>query len=105
MSPHPPQPEQLELSIIESDSVDKTSELHQSFFSIAMKNRVDKDGLFQQMPPQLSVPLEAGEQTGIAVKIGQRALDGQALGKVSRKLWDRKGQRPIRRSECTELQR
>ena len=84
MSPRLPQLEQQELSLMERNSVDDISELHQSFFSIAMKDQADKDDPFQLMPPQLSVPLETGEQTGISIEIGQQTPDGQPLVKVIR---------------------
>ena len=85
MSPRLPQLEQQELSLIEKrSSVDDISELHQSVSSTAMKDQADKDDPFQLRLPQLSVPLARGEQTGISIKFGQRALDGQPLAKIIR---------------------
>ena len=84
MFPRPPRLEQHELSLTESDNVDNVPELQQPFYSIATEDQDDKDDPFQLMPPQLSVPLETGEQTGISKEIGRRALDGHLLGKVFR---------------------
>lgn len=84
ISPRQSQREQYEPSLNESNSIEDDIELQQPSFSIAIEDRADEGDNFQLAPPQLSMPLQVGEQTGRSIEIGRRALDDQPLGRVSR---------------------
>ena len=84
LSPRPSQLEHNEPNLIRSSSSSSEGalELQQLSFSIAIEDRADEDDDFQLEPPQLSTPMEAGDQTGRSIEIGRRAL--QRPGKLSR---------------------
>ena len=84
LSPRPSQLEQNEPNLIRSSSssTEGALELQQLSFSIAIEDRADEDDDFQLEPPQLSTPMETGDQTGRSIEIGRRAL--QTAGKLSR---------------------
>ena len=67
-----------------SNSIEDDLEMQQPSFSFAIEDQADEDHSSQLVPPRLSMPLEAGEQTGISIEIGRRALDDQLLGRLSR---------------------
>lgn len=76
---------------MDSDGIDDDEDLTKPDFSIAIVHEADDDSSLQRRPPQLSTPVEDGDQTGMSVEIARRArraIDEQPLEMLSRQSFE-----------------